>query len=137
MHFKTAPSFFILDRGNNPAKAKWTFADKLLTLAVLQLESEKCPHCGVPAWHGQTADSRVEMAVEWHVCYGCQAKAEEEEQAKAKPGEWVSVRAVPEDPDEPEMPSRDEGYEKLAKPIHSTESAIDSDPARKVSGLGD
>lgn len=116
--YHTAPSFFLLGRGSNPAKVKWSMKDRILTLAVMQLEAEKCPHCGVPTWHGSTADGRVDFAVEWSVCYGCQEKEEQTKGVKPKPGEWAHVHAVPAEYED-RLPTRSEGYEQIARPLHS------------------
>ena len=115
--YRTAPSFFLLGRGKNPNTVRWSVKDRVLTLAVLSLEKEKCPHCGVPVWHGQTADSRVEFSVEWRVCYGCAEKHEHTKDGQAKPGEWATVRAVPIEEGE-SLPTRLEGLKNIAVPLH-------------------
>lgn len=122
MDFRTAPSFFLLNRGKNPATVRWTVKDRLVTLAVLALEREKCPHCGVPVWHGQTADERVEFAVEWAICYGCAEKADATKNTKAEPGEWAHVHAVVAE-GEDRLPSRAEGLGNIAVPLKQGGSA--------------
>lgn len=107
----------MLGRGKNPASVKWSFKDRVLALAVMALERERCPQCGVPIWHGHTADGRVDFAVEWAVCYGCQDKDEKTKDVKAAPGEWASVRAVPAE-GETELPTRHEGLSNIARPLH-------------------
>lgn len=122
-NLKTAPSFLLLSRGDNPHTVKWSIKDRILFSAVSALESMKCPHCGVPAWHGQTADGRVEFETTWSVCYGCQAKDEAEKEAgdDRKVGEWVMVKATVEEGSDDELPTLKEGFANIAHPLHSNQ----------------
>lgn len=110
MSLGTAPSFFILDNGDNPSTVKWSRKDKLIYRAVLQLEAEKCPDCGIPVWHGHSSSNEVEFKVKWGICHGCAAKAEAKKDVEMAPGEYAGVTAVGPDGESPVTLSREEGY---------------------------
>lgn len=118
---RTAPSFFLLGSGENPTTVKWTVKDRLLTLAVLELDKEKCPQCGTPIWLGHTAEPGIEFQLEWAVCYGCQEKAELLKGIDVKPGEYAKVKAVDEEGNASSL-RREQGLSNLAKPVKEASS---------------
>lgn len=129
---KTAPSFILLGRGRSPDSVRWTEKDKILALAVHALEKELCPSCGIPKWHGHSADSAIEIAVEWRVCYGCQELEKARANTKHQPGEFPVVHAYAEEG--LELPSREAGYANTSKPLY--ESSEGSSGARPTGPRG-
>ena len=134
---KTAPSFVLLGRGSNPATVKWSKKDRLLFQAVLQLEDMKCPHCGVPAWHGQTADGRVDFDLQFSVCYGCQDKAEKLKHVDMKPGEWAHQHVVNVDGIPGDLPTLAEGMSNLAHPLYDVDSEGSAPKLDTVGSIGE
>jgi len=93
--------------------------DRKLYAAALRLQDEKCPHCGVPTWLGQTASSKVEFEVGFSVCNGCAEKDEATKDLKLKPGEWAHIHAVDDEGGTDGLPSRSEGYKNIDTPVYA------------------
>lgn len=98
----------LLRGAENPRKHH--VADYNLAHAVETLVSEKCPRCGVPAWHAYYEGPGVSFKEDGHECYACMhQETEREKRKKDKPGVTYTVRPVPEIGYE-SLPSRDESY---------------------------
>lgn len=84
--------------------------DYVFALAVDTLESEKCPHCGVPAWHAYAEDNSIMFKRKEVKCEACAHEGRESKDEKLDPGVRMVVYAVP----EPgfELPGRREFYER-------------------------
>lgn len=119
VELKTAPSFMLLGKGKNPTTVKWSPRDRALFASVLRLKNEKCPHCGTPAWWGQSAHSEIEFHVDFSVCNACAHQAEVTKDIKLAPGEWAHVHAVDLDGGTDGLPSRSEGYRRLSEPVYN------------------
>lgn len=107
----------LLGKGKNPTTVKWNSRDRALFASVLRLKNEKCPHCGTPAWWGQSASSEIEFHVDFSVCNACAHQAEMTKDIKLKAGEWAHVHAVPAEGVDA-LPSRSEGYRILSEPVY-------------------
>lgn len=114
----------MLGKGKSPASAKWSMQDRLLVMAALQLKDELCPDCGTPIWLGHTYSSSVEYSIEYSICHACEELELQTKDLKLAPGERPHVHAIGlenEDGTFDALPSREEGYSKIDKPIHSTD----------------
>lgn len=97
-------------------------ADYAFALAVDALESEKCPHCGVPAWHAYSDDNSIEFKRKEIKCEACAHEGRESKDEKLDPGVRMVVYAAP----EPgfELPTRQDFYARQhAKAVLEAEKA--------------
>lgn len=86
-------------------------ADYNFALAVSTLESEKCGHCNVPAWHAFSSDNAVTFKRKEIKCEACAFEAEQSKDEKLPPGVRMVLYAVPEEGFE--LPSRTDYYQHL------------------------
>lgn len=93
---------------------KWSTKDKKLFAAVHALENEKCRDCGTPIWQGHTTDRRVEFQISYQTCFACAEIEEMKKHHALEPGEKVAVKVVDPDKNTIDLPTRAEGYAKMA-----------------------
>lgn len=119
MSLGTAPSFLILGRGKNPNSVRWSVQDRMLFLAVQQLEEEKCPNCGTPYWWGHSAHEAIEYAIEFSQCIACADLAHRTKDIELDYGESAHVRPVDSEGGMDGLPSRVEAMAKVRPPLHN------------------
>lgn len=97
----------------------------MFAVAVDALESEKCPHCGVPAWHAYSDDNTIAFKRKEVTCHACAHEARESKDEKLEPGVRMVVYPVPEEGfEEQGLPGRSDWYEREhAKLLYAAEQA--------------
>lgn len=100
----------------------------MFAVAVDALESEKCPHCGVPAWHAYSEDNTIAFKRKEIKCEACAHEARESKDEKLGDGVRMVVYAVPEDGFE--LPTREDFFKKLAA---KAELEAEREAAKKAS----
>lgn len=89
-------------------------ADYNFAIAVDALESEKCPHCGVPAWHAYSDDNTIAFKRKEVKCEACAHEGRESKDEKLEPGVRMVVYAAPEEGfEEQGLPGRSDFYKRL------------------------
>lgn len=83
----------------------------MFALAVDTLESEKCGHCGVPAWHAFSDDNTIAFKRKEVKCEACAYEGRESKDEKLDPGVRMVVYAVPEEGFEA-LPGRSDYYKR-------------------------
>ena len=91
-------------------------ADYNFALAVDIIESERCGHCGVPAWHAYSDDNTITFKRKEIKCEACAFEAQESKDEKLEPGVRKVVYAVPEEGFE-RLPGRMDYYERQHKKL--------------------
>lgn len=119
MSLGTAPSFLILGKGKNPSSVRWSIQDRLMYLAVQQLEEEKCQQCGTPYWWGHSSHPGIEYAIEFSQCLACADLANRTKDIELEEGEHAHVRPVDAGGGMDGLPSRAEAMEKVRPPLHN------------------
>jgi hypothetical protein len=84
----------------------------VFAVAVEALDSEKCGHCGVPAWWAYSEDNAITYKRKEIKCEACAHEARESKDEKLDPGVRMVVYAVPEAGFE--LPTRADFYTHLA-----------------------
>ena len=101
--------------GDHTKRDKPHWMDYALALAYETLEAEKCPKCGVPAWHAYSENNAVGFMHDHIDCEACKFDEQNTSSKERKhPGRTKYVKAIPEEGCE--LPTRqDFQKEMLAK----------------------
>jgi predicted nucleic-acid-binding Zn-ribbon protein len=108
--------------GDHKKRDKPHWADYALALAYETLESEKCPKCGVPAWHAYSENNAIAFEHDHIDCQSCAYDEMNSKGKKKRPGRTEYVKAIPEEGCE--LPDRkDFQQEMLAKALKQKEKS--------------
>lgn len=90
----------------------WTPLDYALASAHEIIESERCPQCGIVAWHAYSSNSNIRFEIEDHTCESCMVLDRHNDDMKEKkPGVTPTIKTSTYD--DSELPSREDWFEEL------------------------
>lgn len=82
--------------GDHRKRDKPHWLDYSLALAYETVESEKCPKCGVPAWHAYSENNTIDFEMDHIDCEACKFDEQNNSSKERKrPGRTKYVKAVP------------------------------------------
>lgn len=91
--------------GDHRKRDKPHWMDYALALAFETVEAEKCPKCGVPAWHAYSENNTIEFEMDHIDCEACKFDEQNNSAKERKrPGRTKYVKAIP--AEGCELPSR-------------------------------
>lgn len=114
MKWGLAPSSIML--GRKKKQRYFEHYDYALAVAMEILDDEKCPKCGLPAWHAYSENNAIGFELDHITCHSCEFKELEEKKNKDEdhPGRTVFVKAYSEVEGEP-LPGRRDFQEEVIR----------------------